>query len=71
MTEYLTGPRRLAPSFDVDPHFARLDEDGFTIVEDYMSADQLASFREGLKPYLGTYRGPQSVRGARHRARLH
>jgi hypothetical protein len=35
MTEYLTGPRRLAPSFDVDPHLARLDEDGFTIVEDY------------------------------------
>ena len=50
MTEYLTGPRRLAPSFDVDPHLARLDEDGFTIVEDYMSADQLASFREGLRP---------------------
>ena len=63
MTEYLTDLRRLAPSFDVDPHLARLDEDGFTIVEDYMSADQLASFREGLKPYLGTYRGPQSVRG--------
>jgi hypothetical protein len=27
MTEYLTGPRRLAPSFDVDPHLARLDEE--------------------------------------------
>jgi ectoine hydroxylase-related dioxygenase (phytanoyl-CoA dioxygenase family) len=63
MTEYLTGPRRLAPSFDVDPHLARLDEDGFTIVEDYMSADQLASFREGLKPYLGTYRGRNPFEG--------
>jgi hypothetical protein len=48
MTEYLTGPRRLAPSLDVEPHLARLEEDGFTIVEDYMSGDQLASFREGL-----------------------
>src|SRR5215468_9684981 len=67
MTDYLTGPRRLAPSFDVEPHLAQLDEDGFTIVEDYMSGDQLASFREGLKPYLGSYRG----RGARHRTRLH
>ena len=64
MTEYLTGPRRLAPSFDVDPHLARLDEDGFTIVEDYMSADQLASFREGLKPYLGTYRGRNPFEGS-------
>jgi ectoine hydroxylase-related dioxygenase (phytanoyl-CoA dioxygenase family) len=63
MTEYLTGPRRLAPSFDADPHLARLDEDGFTIVEDYMSAGQLASFREGLKPYLGTYRGRNSFEG--------
>ena len=63
MTEYLTGPRRLTPSFDVDPHLARLDEDGFTIVEDYMSADQLASFREGLKPYLGSYRGRNPFEG--------
>ena len=63
MTECPTGPRRLAPSFDVDPHLARLDEVGFTIVEDYMSADQLASFREGLKPYLGTYRGRNPFEG--------
>ena len=46
MTDYLTGPRRLAPSFDVEPHLARLDQDGFTIVEGYVSGDQLASFRE-------------------------
>ncbi len=57
MTEYLTGPRQPPPDFDVDAHLARLDEDGFTIVENYMSADELARFREGLKPYLGTYRG--------------
>src|SRR6266481_3381851 len=41
MTEYLTGPRRLPPGFDLTAHLARLDEDGFTIVEDYMSDDQL------------------------------
>src|SRR5215470_12667130 len=63
MTDYLTGPRRLAPSFDVEPHLAQLDEDGFTIVEDYMSGDQLASFREGLKPYLGSYRGRNPFEG--------
>jgi len=63
MTEYLTGPRRLAPSFDVEPHLARLDQDGFTIVEGYVSGDQLASFREGLKPYLGSYRGRNPFEG--------
>jgi len=63
MTEYLTGPRRLPSGFDVDAHLARLDEDGFTIVEDYMSEDQLARFREGLKPYLGTYRGRNPFEG--------
>ena len=47
MTEYFTGPRQLPPDFDVDAHLARLDEDGFTLVEDYMSEDQLARFREG------------------------
>lgn len=63
MTEYLTGPRRLPPGFDVDGHLARLDEDGYTIVEDYMSEDQLAQFREGLKPCLGTYRGRNPFEG--------
>jgi ectoine hydroxylase-related dioxygenase (phytanoyl-CoA dioxygenase family) len=56
MTEY-------PPDFDVDRHITRLDEDGFTIVEDYMSEDQLARFREGLKPYLGTYRGRNPFEG--------
>ena len=57
MTEYLTSGRRLPPGFDADTHLARLDEDGFTILENYMSKDQLTRFREGLKPYLGMYRG--------------
>ena len=63
MTEYLTSSRRLPPDFDVDRHLARLDEAGFTIVEDYMSEDELARFREGLKPYLGTYRGRNPFEG--------
>ena len=63
MTEYLTGPRRLPPGFDLDGHLARLDEDGFTIVEDYMSEEQLARFREGLKRYLGTYRARNPFEG--------
>jgi ectoine hydroxylase-related dioxygenase (phytanoyl-CoA dioxygenase family) len=63
MTEDLTEPRRLPPDFDLDSHLARLDVDGFTIVEDYLSEDQLVRFREGLKPYLGTYRGRNPFEG--------
>jgi len=63
MTEYLTGSRRLPPGFDRDGHLARLDVDGFTIVEDYLSEDQLAQFREGLQPYLNTYRGRNPFEG--------
>ena len=63
MTEYLTGSRRLPPGFDRDGHQARLDVDGFTIVEDYLSEDQLAKFREGLQPYLNTYRGRNPFEG--------
>ena len=50
MTEYQTGPRRLPAGFDLDGHLERLDADGFTIVKDYLGEDQLARFREGLKP---------------------
>jgi ectoine hydroxylase-related dioxygenase (phytanoyl-CoA dioxygenase family) len=42
---------------------ARLDVDGFTIVEDYLSEDQLAQFREGLQSYLNTYRGRNPFEG--------
>ena len=64
MTEYQTGPRRLPAGFDLDGHLERLDADGFTIVKDYLGEDQLARFREGLKPYLNTYRGRNPFEGS-------
>ena len=63
MTEHLTEPRQLPPGFDVQAHLARLDEDGFTLIDDFMSDDQLTRFREGLKPYLGSYRGRNPFEG--------
>jgi ectoine hydroxylase-related dioxygenase (phytanoyl-CoA dioxygenase family) len=63
MTEYQTRLRRMPPGFDLDGHLARLDADGFTIVKDYLGEDQLARFREGLKPYLNAYRGRNSFEG--------
>jgi ectoine hydroxylase-related dioxygenase (phytanoyl-CoA dioxygenase family) len=63
MTEYLTEPRPLSSGFDLDGHLARLDVDGFTIVEGYLSEDQLVRFREGLKPHLDMYRGRNPFEG--------
>jgi ectoine hydroxylase-related dioxygenase (phytanoyl-CoA dioxygenase family) len=56
-------PRTLPPGFDVAAHMRRLDEDGFTIIEDFLSAAQLQRFRDGLAPYLGHYRGRNPFEG--------
>ncbi len=55
--------RNLPKDFDVEAHTERLRTQGYTIIEDYMSADQLARFREGLEGHLGTYRGRNSFEG--------
>jgi ectoine hydroxylase-related dioxygenase (phytanoyl-CoA dioxygenase family) len=55
--------RRLPEGFDLDGHLARLDEQGFTIVEDYMGRGELARFREALAPFLGAYRGRNRFEG--------
>ena len=56
--------RRPVPAgFDLSRHMAALDEDGFTVIEDYLSAEQLQRFRDGLAPYLGTYRGRNPFEG--------
>ncbi len=41
----------------------RLEADGFTILEDYLTADDIARFRHGLAPYLGVYRGRNPFEG--------
>lgn len=63
MTEYFKAERRLPADFDLDGHMARLEADGYTIIEDYMSADQLRRFRDGVAPRLGTYRGRNAFEG--------
>ncbi|HEY4942229.1 MAG TPA: phytanoyl-CoA dioxygenase family protein [Rhizomicrobium sp.] len=55
--------RRLPAGYDVQTHTERLKTLGYTIIENYMSAEQLARFREGLKGHLGTYRGRNSFEG--------
>jgi ectoine hydroxylase-related dioxygenase (phytanoyl-CoA dioxygenase family) len=56
--------RRQTPlGFDLERHMAELEADGFTVIEDFLSAEQIAAFREGLAPYLGTYRGRNPFEG--------
>lgn len=55
--------RKVPADFDVDAHTERLKTQGYTIIENYMSAEQLARFRDGLKGHLGTYRGRNSFEG--------
>lgn len=63
MTEYFKAERRLPPGFDLEAHMARLDAGGMTVIEDFMSDEQLARFREGLAPCLGRYRGRNPFEG--------
>jgi ectoine hydroxylase-related dioxygenase (phytanoyl-CoA dioxygenase family) len=49
--------------FDPAPHIRRMHEDGYTVVEDYLDTGQLAAFRDGMAPYLGTYRGRNPFEG--------
>ena len=55
--------RKTPAGFSLDGHVERLKVDGYTIIEDYMTSAQLAAFREGLEPHLGTYRGRNSFEG--------
>ena len=55
--------RDVPHGFDVEAHTQRLRTQGFTVIDDYMSADQLARFRAGLEGHLGAYRGRNPFEG--------
>jgi ectoine hydroxylase-related dioxygenase (phytanoyl-CoA dioxygenase family) len=57
------GATSVRQAFEADAHIARMREDGYTIVEDFMDADQLAAFRAGVEPLLGHYRGRNTFEG--------
>ena len=63
MTEYFKAERRLPAGFDLEAHMARLEADGYTVIEDFMGPEALRRFREGLAPQLGTYRGRNPFEG--------
>ena len=50
-------------TFDADRHIREMREVGYTIVEDYLDADQLHAFRAGVAPFMGTHRGRNDFEG--------
>src|SRR6185295_13775265 len=52
-------------SFDLAEHARHIEESGFTIIKDFLSAAVLAEVRRVLGFYLGTYRGRNDFEGER------
>src|SRR5688572_10735927 len=50
-------------TFALDEHFARLNEQGYTIIPDFLSPDDLRAVRAGLAPFLDTHRGRNNFEG--------
>ncbi len=54
---------QLTARFDADAHAARIREQGFTVIEDFMSPETIAAVREGLAPYQDTHHGRNDFEG--------
>jgi ectoine hydroxylase-related dioxygenase (phytanoyl-CoA dioxygenase family) len=50
-------------SFDVSPHLGRLERDGYTVIPEFLAADDLRAVRDGLAPFLGAHRGRNNFEG--------
>jgi ectoine hydroxylase-related dioxygenase (phytanoyl-CoA dioxygenase family) len=50
---------------DVTAHVRRIEDDGYTIIPDFLSADDLAEVRRVLGLYLGTHLGRNDFEGER------
>jgi ectoine hydroxylase-related dioxygenase (phytanoyl-CoA dioxygenase family) len=49
--------------FDADVHAAEIRERGYTVIRDFLDADGLARFREGLAPFVGRRHGRNDFEG--------
>jgi ectoine hydroxylase-related dioxygenase (phytanoyl-CoA dioxygenase family) len=52
-----------AMAFDIDEHARRIDEVGYSVIEDFLAAEDLAEVRRVLGFYLGTHRGRNDFEG--------
>lgn len=56
-------PAQADVRFSCDTHVARIERDGFTIIEDFLDAQTLAQVRAGLDAHFGTHRGRNAFEG--------
>jgi ectoine hydroxylase-related dioxygenase (phytanoyl-CoA dioxygenase family) len=49
--------------FDVDAHAARIREQGFTVIDDFLDEAALAAYREALAPFVETHHGRNDFEG--------
>jgi ectoine hydroxylase-related dioxygenase (phytanoyl-CoA dioxygenase family) len=63
LKDKIATQRRVPAGFELARHMDDLETQGFTVIEDFLSPGQLEQFREGLAPYLGTYRGRNPFEG--------
>ncbi|RAK63712.1 phytanoyl-CoA dioxygenase family protein [Phenylobacterium kunshanense] len=49
--------------FDADAHAAEIRERGYTVIRDFMDADAITRFREGLAPFVGRRHGRNDFEG--------
>ena len=48
---------------DIERHLAELDDQGFTVIADFLQADDIARVRAGLAPHLSTHAGRNNFEG--------
>src|SRR5262245_20955592 len=58
----MTGTKDTS-AFDVAAHVRRIDEDGFTIIPDFLTVADLAEVRRVLGFYLGSHSGRNDFEG--------
>lgn len=57
------GERAATAGFDVEAHLARIEADGFTVIDDLLDAATVQAVKDGLAPLLDVYRGRNSFEG--------
>src|SRR5262245_7231092 len=50
-------------TFDVQDHAARIEREGYTVIDNFLDLPTLAAVREALAPYLGTHQGRNDFEG--------
>lgn len=53
----------MAKRFDADAHAQAIRAVGYTVIEDFLGADELAEFRASLQPFMGSHHGRNDFEG--------